>query len=1241
MKPVVSERLLSPCSGRCLRHRVFRPTLRSRQDGAMLIIALGVLTLMAILGAAFASLVRLEKKATDNYIDAKRMDLLLDSAVDRVIAMLQGGKNLRHFTTSLYRDNPWLSVMKTRSGQVQGDLSNGRAGLDDDRVGSWEVFTRRAGQLYTFKNKIIDCAAQINLNGRQDTLARMLDSLGLAIEKSERLKQDGRRVTNPFYQKPNQQGNRLRGEKIVQYRRRMPEGKFTSKTQLRELIGPENFDIVKDFVTVHSWEDPFTYKPTDGLDEVQNLGSGGGTSVGGGGAKGGGGAQSQDPAYGVPRLDSEPRCPININTAPEEVLIACIQGLAGRRVFPFSRLGSLGQFRTINEGSTVQGDRVVGKEEFRDITPRAIFVYTQQIQYEQAQKLAQRIVAQRKEKPFMAWRTNDPSKPGFEDFIDSLSSDFFPSPQTCQVIDPDQPQNREVEGIILRNGSQEVGRMWNKGTGASNTRGTRVQKGLMFHDQNGWYYELVKGVLKSNFNPNSRINRYNPNVPAYIAVDKSDLVWAKDRYTLHKGHTTEFTFDANGIYEVTTLGRIAEQLKGRGGLTAVQTDKVDETGRVAFEKETRTVVQVYDVLRHTNQYHFERTFNTNSRSSKADRKYVVTWPDPMAALTELVSSGSLRDGRVELAGLLDGRRLEAPVRQRSQLLRNWTQLTMAHPFQDRADLSTLQRVVTQGTRNPLGDAFTQAVREVLNPPYTRASRAQFGKYLSRTELIALGGTKNVSAQFNDPLVNREQLGTDLFPDGFHSSLLRTSHLQARVLLLPARSRVGSPGIGGDSDPRIGASGRGSRGNNALGNVPYYKGGLAFWVKFDFDGDDPVFSGLLGCTQVIKGVSPNAGDYTGSEGTQFYIFKNMEGRLRVVRMYYHQAFPEESGDGGASGGGTGDAAGVRLFPDPGAGNDSGGVSSEQNPIKPELDQQKIVSRVDTTPVDISHFKAHEWHHIAIDWDDENPVFPVRLYIDFQDLKDLAQPRMAQKQVDSTANSWVRLNERQPRDGLQVGGIIRDQGVADAGVFKWFTNTTKAGSGRGAVETVAQATKRILANATIDELVCHDTQFAAIKQYYGGQGAPGYFSNQPGEYANLFEIPCPPDVDHVILRSFDWTSYYPTIYTDSKPQSTPQALQVNPIRCDLTYNTGSGTAPSSFDDPWKRPSVENAVGGRAAYRRETGLRGNNIQLVYKFRLTGARSNFGNTSGGVVQTPVIDDVTLTYFFPSPKILIQEEAN
>jgi hypothetical protein len=240
----------------------------------------------------------------------------------------------------------------------------------------------------------------------------------------------------------------------------------------------------------------------------------------------------------------------------------------------------------------------------------------------------------------------------------------------------------------------------------------------------------------------------------------------------------------------------------------------------------------------------------------------------------------------------------------------------------------------------------------------------------------------------------------------------------------------------------------------------------------------------------------------------------------------------------------------------------------------------------------------------------------------------------------------LNEVQPKDGLWIGGFVRDQGMAEAGLFKWFTNTsTQANAGGGAsgfVTRVAESVKKVLANATIDELIVYsESTFASVKQYYGGRSSPGYFSQQNGEYANVFEIPLPPDVDHVVLRSFDWTSYYPTLYTDSLPNSLPVQLQTNPITCELSFSTkGVASPPANFPEPWRNPSIVNPVAGRPSYRNEADVytKGNKAEVVYKFTLIGGRSQAGNTSGGVVQTPAIDDVTLTYFLPNPKILLQE---
>jgi hypothetical protein len=1110
--------------------------------------------------------------------------------------------------------------------------------MDDDRVGQWVTYSEFGGKRFRFKTKVIDASSQINLNGRQDTLARMLDNLGRAIEGSERMKREpGRLVTNPFYTRPNRGGQLVRGRDILLFRQRLEGQTFQSKSQLRQLIGQQNYDLVKDFLTCWSWEDPYTYRASDGANEVPDLASGLTSVAGGGGGLGGAGASAQPPASENPRIEEEPRHPINVNTAPEEVLIACLQGIAGRRVFPFANIGIAGGIlESIDTRAQILGRRLpIGQEEVRNVTPRAIYAYSQPIDAGIAKRLAQRIITQRKEpsKVFRAWRTNDVLQPGFEDFVDQLEDSFFPPPSTAQFVDPANPVNRSIQGSIIGGGAASpIARLWIKGNVQGTTRTIYRSKALPVHDRNAWYYEMMKGILKANFNPNTRINRYNPNAPAFIPVDKSDLVWLETRATLKKGHTTDFCFDSMGIYEVTTLGEMLDLSRLRGRRTAVGSggDTASSEGTFPFRRQIRTVVQVFDVLRHTSQFHFERTFVQGARSSKNDRRYVVTWPEPMAALTELYGQGSRRDGRVELAGQLDGLRLTVPFSSRFTNATSQVpgSVLMTHSFMLRDSAASLRQAM-QGGGGILGEPVTNALRDVLDANYCRLDPTRNRKHYRQAEMSALGVFAGSEARWLDPVVNREELGTDLYPDGLHTSILRMPHIGSRLLVLPARQRIGEiSGAGGNT--KVGASGRGTRTQNELGNVPYHRGGIAFWVKFEFNGDDPVFSGLVGSTQVIREVMPNASDFSGSEGSQFYIFKNSVGQLRVVRMYYHQAFPEFGAGGGDGGGAAG--GGIVLYPD--AGGSGANAADPNNPILQELDEFKAVSRSDVL-IDISYFRAHEWHHVGIEWNDRNVSRPMRVFIDFEERQDgaLGIPQQIQ---DGTANSWTRLNERQPRDSLMIGGIVRNQGVDDSGIFKWFTNTTTAPGGRG-VQVVSPSIKRILANATIDELITFGNTFEEAKTYYGGRGQPGYFTNQTGEYANIFEIPLPPEVSQVTLRALDWTSYYPTTFTDSKVNSVPQALNVTPMLCEVSFMGPS--QPRQAREPWREPTVDNFVAGKVVVRPETGIRGQNAVVVYKFRMSGARSPQGATAGGVVQTPVLDDVTLSYFLPSPKILLQEE--
>jgi len=126
-----------------------------------------------------------------------------------------------------------------------------------------------------------------------------------------------------------------------------------------------------------------------------------------------------------------------------------------------------------------------------------------------------------------------------------------------------------------------------------------------------------------------------------------------------------------GVYEITALGNIEDQKTAKANDAYSSREAQGQTSPFVrpFQRKVRTVVKVFDILRHTNQYHFEKVFQSDvtSISSKDNRKYVVTWPEPIEALTELYTLGSLRDGRVELAGLLDGQRKLVQRNQRRRV----------------------------------------------------------------------------------------------------------------------------------------------------------------------------------------------------------------------------------------------------------------------------------------------------------------------------------------------------------------------------------------------------------------------------------------------------------------------------------------------------------------------------------------------------------------------------------------------
>ena len=203
--------------------------------GSMLILAMGILTLLMVLGATFISLMRLEKQATKNYIDGQIVDLINESALERVISDLRAKAN--HFSYTLF-NAPWLFKLNPKE-----EFLHGRVDMDHPRIGYWSVLQQEGERVHRYKTKVLDSASQININGRQDTIARMLEHLGEAIVRSQWLDKGSQ---YPLYTGPNQSGQRLKGTDIIEWRNRLEGRKFRSKTQLRDLIGHENYETIKD-----------------------------------------------------------------------------------------------------------------------------------------------------------------------------------------------------------------------------------------------------------------------------------------------------------------------------------------------------------------------------------------------------------------------------------------------------------------------------------------------------------------------------------------------------------------------------------------------------------------------------------------------------------------------------------------------------------------------------------------------------------------------------------------------------------------------------------------------------------------------------------------------------------------------------------------------------------------------------------------------------------------------------------
>jgi len=1229
-----------------------------KERGVMLVVALLFLTLLTLLGVTFAALMKLEREAARNYVDSQTAEFVLHSAVDAVAAQLRGSDNYYHYT---HPRAQWLFWDPRR----KGELGAGRYLVEE--LKEEEIFFHgilepvKGVARCAYRAKVFDTASQINLNCGTDNLAMMLENLGLILRrKSTQIH------VNPFYADYPEKGNRVRGTDIVRYRRKLEGGRFTSKAQLAEIIGQNNFEILADFVTVHSWVNPNTGKPQDVTELVLRLDN----------EKGGRASSSNltgvvyedvghPQVYGTQTVSIEPRAPINVNTASREVLAACFAGIACRRPFPFVERTAvrIGQ-EELRAGFAPEGGMEgfpgparggIGGSEEITYTIRPVWVYTPRITLNNAWLMANAVVRERRQRPFVAWQAGRRDAGGFAEFVNTrISKNMLPRPNGVVVIDPLIPRSKRFEGIIRANGSglPAVSYLWGRGTD-SQERNLRRQKGLAVNTDHNWFYETVRSGIIANFNPNTRLNRYGYNMGAALPVDKSCLVspWLPDlqapkrpsRSEVYVGYTTEFCFDSNGYYEVVALAELDERYDPSQGLKKPK----------VFRK-ARAVVKIFDVVQHTTQYDFAKQFRSRTgqfssrRGRRTGRDNVMTYPQPLIAASDYISSGSRIDGSIQLMGESDANMLRlnsAAVRERYyQPMQN---IRFYHPFmwrkarEESRFIQQARRGWSQGRVMLEGDVqvsggvgrFEKDYTAVLDALFVRGNR-EFGyRYMDwpdrqgRNQVIRgqggeEGGTLLRVLQW--PRMSQTFLdGDNLRPDGLHTNIFNAPTRASGIAMFPASKLT----LGSMSSWNVGEHGRFSL-QGDIGNVEYYMGGIAFWIRFDFDASDPIFSGLVGCTQVVRDVGQGPQN---SEGNQFYVFKTSFGELRVVRMYYHRAFgvPSMHGSNG-------------LLPPPPSEDEAAAGFGGDKDKEIDVDVNKAFARSEVL-VDISGWKAHEWHHVGVVWNDADPSPQrVRVYVDFQVAESVTGVRYGRL----GEKDFVALNTKVPYDELTIGGIVRRQADPRSGLFKFSYNLRatpgRIGSGGGGYSGrggiggfVLPQLKVFPANGTIDEFFCFSGTFEAFFSTAANRSR-GYFTTKPGRYHNMFQITLPQGAEAVRLRSFTWTEYQPPFYHGPRGNVVP--VRDAPVRATV-YVAGE---PRRFPGaPWREVSgvARNRLGG-VILRRPTGrgVANEPVEVVYEFDMVAARGT-GNYGAVAVGTPIIDDVTLTYFLPSVEILSWED--
>ena len=577
-----------------------------RSKGAVLIVVLGVLSVLALLSVTFATIQQTERQVSRNYLDTVRARLLAQSGVQDAQARLKvyfpgrandpGPKPWKYWSldpTEMVEPgsaaNPLVPLQKALNpsfayedepiqNPIDPNVKPKRIMVDGQprgfsgtmQTGTYGLF----GDHYALK--IRDLSGCIHVND------------GIKGGSNGSVSQNLKRILNALGSVPTVKVPQL-GDKILA---RRPPGGYRSAGDLQAAIGDAAaFERVREFLTLNAWVDrsvanpvPLSAATVDRYPIKYNRGTP--PLYRFGKSKDARGnvltnvlntcppAAPSDPSirvYGLDTLNPQwiemvSRAPVNVNAAPREVLVSLLTDLKGffltdrRRNNP---VWSGGPYLAFSQQCLFSPAGDEGSE-YGFLVETLPFVGPGSTVSSgiSAFDVADEIIACRNRTtskycnysivpwggPFTTWRQ-------FNLFVDNLV--------TVGLLKDD----RSIFLDYVENTTNPTG------------FGALVASPI----QQRHASQALADLLKANFNPNLHLNELNPDENLYQIVDKTDLLV----------NSTEFTFLPSGYFEIESLGRVLRP----------KTDYTDcllsPDNELAAQAKVTAIVKLYDMYRET------------------------------------------------------------------------------------------------------------------------------------------------------------------------------------------------------------------------------------------------------------------------------------------------------------------------------------------------------------------------------------------------------------------------------------------------------------------------------------------------------------------------------------------------------------------------------------------------------------------------------------------------------------------